>query len=184
MNGRVVLSTNELWTVSLVYDFVGEQTINRWVTLGQTDSEIHWAYGREAGDLIDKGIPAMVVYLAIGHKAGKSSQTIRKSYYTFKTFTDAQREQYHAAPYSVFAHARTYEDPEAVLQYYADEQNCTVDEIEAVFRQGEDVDFINEFRRSEFPQYLVGAYRRLMGLPAPKREQAERLLREFIEVVK
>lgn len=183
MNGRVVVSTNE-WTVSRVYQYVGEHTINRWVALGETDTKIHWAYGREANDLIDKGIPAMVVYLAIGRKAGKSSQTIRKSYYTFKTFTDAQREEFCHVPYSVFQHARTCDDPEAVLQYYTDEQNCTVDEVEAVFRQGEDVEFINEFKRSDFPQYLVGAYRRLMGLPEPKRERAKELMTELVEILK
>lgn len=183
MNGRVVIST-KISTVSEVYARVGEETIHRWETLGKMDSDIHWAYGQEAKDLIERYcVPSMLAYTAIGRKAGKSSQTIRKSFYTYKTFTDAQREQYHTAPYSVFAHARTCDDPEAVLQYYADER-CGVDEIEAVFRQGDDIEFMNEFRRSKFPQYLVGAYRRLMGLPEQKRKEAERLLRRFIEVVK
>lgn len=182
--GLVETTTGYSWTVAALYQYVGEETLSRWQALGQADSDIHWAYGREAGALIEKGIPAMLVYLAIARKAGKSSQTIRKSYYTYKTFTDAQREEFHNAPYTVFQHARTCDDPDAVLRYYADEQGCTVDEIEAVFKQGEDEEFKNEFKQSNFPAYLVGAYRRLVGLSKPKRSKAEQLLREFIEVVK
>ena len=180
MTSQVVVdSTN--WTVGKVYDSFPEAAA-RWEALGQQDSDIHWAYGREADALIQLSIPAMLVYSAIGKKAGKSSQTIRKSYYTFKTFTDAQREQYCLAPYSVFQHARTWDNPEEVLQYHADE-GCSVDEIEEVFKSTEPEER-ELFKQSGFDRYLVGAWRKMIGLSREKRSQAEYHLKAFQELVK
>lgn len=174
----VVDSTN--WTIGRIYSEFPEAA-SRWEALGQQDSDIHWAYGRESDALIQRGIPAMLVYSAIGRKAGKSAQTIRKSYYTYRTFTDAQREEYHLVPYSVFAHARSCENPEEVLEYYRDEGGCSIDEIEAVFPLTETDDEREQFKASAFPRYLYGAWRAMLGIK--RRADAEHHLREFQKIV-
>lgn len=171
--------SQKIWTVNMVYGEFPE-AVSRWEALGQADTNIHWAYGQEADALITHGVPAMLVYAAIGRKAGVKSQTIRKAYYTWKTFTDAQREQYHLVPYSVFRHARTCDNPEAVLEYYVNEGGVSVDEIEIVFPANEEAE---EFEKADYPRYLVGAWRRLVGLPATIRTQAEFHLREFARLV-
>jgi len=165
----------EPWTIGKIYQFVGEDTLSRWEALGQTDSDIHWAYGMEANALVEQGIPSMLVYVAIGRKAGKSAETIRKSFYTWRAYTGAQREEYHLAPYSVFDHARMCEKPEEVLQYYIAEQ-CGFDEIKAAFRAGEEE---KEFPYSDFPRYLAGAYRQMLGWKTENRKRGEELLDEF-----
>jgi len=76
-------------TVPALLELVGETTRAKWRAIGDMDSKIHWQYGAEADALISEGYPAMVVYKAIAIEAGKSSQTIRKAYYTFTSFTPA-----------------------------------------------------------------------------------------------
>ena len=53
----------EPWTIGKIYQFVGEDALSRWEALGQTDSDIHWAYGMEANALVEQGIPSMLVYV-------------------------------------------------------------------------------------------------------------------------
>ena len=166
------------WTVTEIYNHF-PAAVKRWEALGQAESDIHWAYGREADALITAGVPAMLAYSAIGRKAGVTSQTIRKAYYTYKTFTNAQREEYCLVPYSVFRHARTCEDPEAVLKYYVEEGGPSVDEIEAVFQAGDD----DEQAKPEYPRYTVGIWRRMIGLPAEARARAEVLLNELVTIL-
>ena len=179
---KVVQNTTPYeWTVQRVYDNF-PMNAQEWESLGQQDSNIHWEYGKHADALIRNGVPNMIAYTAIGRKAGRTSQTIRKAYYTYKAFPDAIREQYHLVPYSVFKHARACEAPEEVLQYYVDEAGCSIDEVEAVFPLTETGDERSEFIKSEFPRYLYGAYRQMIGLNG-KREQAEYHLREFVKIV-
>ena len=170
----------EPWTIGKIYQVVGDDAIARWEALGQTDSDIHFAYGREANSLIEQGLPSMLVYVAIGRKAGKSSETIRKSFYTWRAFTGAQREEYHLAPYSVFDHARMCDNPEEVLQYYIAER-CSIDEVKALFAAGEEE---KENPYGNTPRYLVGAFRRMLGWSAEHRLLGERLLLEFDELRK
>jgi len=128
-----------------------------------------------SSDRVVMQVPSMLVYVAIGRKAGKSAETIRKSFYTWRAYTGAQREEYHLAPYSVFDHARMCEKPEEVLQYYIAEQ-CGFDEIKAAFRAGEEE---KEFPYSDFPRYLAGAYRQMLGWKTENRKRGEELLDEF-----
>lgn len=166
------------WSVSKVYEQFPE-AVARWEALGDRDSSIHWNYGAEANALITAGVPAMLAYSAIGRKAGVTSQTIRKAYYTWQQFPDAVREEYHLVPYSVFRHARTCDDPEAVLRYYVDEGGPSVDEIEAVFKAGEE----DEQEKTDYPRYTVGIWRRMVGLPADARARAEVLLNELVTIL-
>lgn len=182
MNQIVVENTN--WTINRVYDNFPDAA-KRWEALGQQDSNIHWMYGQECGLLITAGVPAMLAYAAIGRKAGKTSQTIRKSYYTYKTFSDEQREEFHLVPYSVFQHARSADNPDEVLQYYQDENGksgCSVDEIEAVFPLTETEEERDGFKNSDMPRYLYGAWRQMIGLNG-NRKQAEYHLNEFVKLV-
>lgn len=166
------------WSVKAIYDNFPE-AVSRWEALGQADGNIQWQYGREASALIDNGVPAMLVYSAIGKKAGVTSQTVRKAYYTWRAFPDAVREQYHLVPYTVFRHARACDNPEEVLQYYVDEGGPSVDEIEQVFPLTEEA----QETVSEFPRYAVGIWRRMVGLPVDARERAEELLRELVTIL-
>jgi hypothetical protein len=172
------------WTIGRVYDEFPEAA-SRWEALGQQDSDIHWAYGREADALIARGVPNMLAYSAIGRKAGRGSQTIRKAYYTYMAFPDAMREQYHLVPYSVFRHARSCDNPDAVLEYYITENGkhgCGVDEIEAVFPLTETDEARESFAASKFPRYLYGAWRQMIGLNGTRTE-AEYHLNEFVRLV-
>lgn len=172
------------WTVSKIYDYAGEPALLRWSTLGQMDSEVHVAYGREAKALIDKELPAMLVYVAIAKKAGVSAETIRKSYYTFHFFTDAVREQYCQVPYSIFEHARRCDDPIEVLDAYLDGQKgngISVDEVKATHPADEDPP---EPAYGTFPKYLTGAYRNMQGWTAAHRQRGTEILTEFEQIRK
>lgn len=161
MNNQLVQNTSPVTTTE-IYKLVGEKVTARWVALGQIDSDTHWAYGREAEALIPE-FPAMVVYAAIAKKAGKKSETIRRAYYTYKKFDEATREKYNLAPYSVFRHAATQPDPEAVLKHYI-EKNCSVDEIEAVFQDENNGDLFEEyFRSSGYDRIFYGVFREVYG---------------------
>jgi hypothetical protein len=83
-------------TVPQVYELVGDDVVRRWERLGDMDSKIHWQYGAEADALISEGVPSMLVYKAIAIKVGKSSQVIRKAYYTYTAFTKETRAKYDA----------------------------------------------------------------------------------------
>lgn len=163
MNSTVVEIYQPVTTVPQVFALVGEDVCLRWESLGQMDSKVHWAYGAEAEQLISENVPAGLVYKAIGIKAGKSSQTIRKAYYTFKAFTPEQRDQYALCPYSIFQHARTQKKPEKVLQHYINNRT-SVDEIEALFPVIENEELEKEFSTRGYPRMFYGIYREAWGI--------------------
>lgn len=171
-------------TINEIYTLVGEDVTSRWEALGQTDSDVHWAYGMEAEALIPE-FPNGLVYKAIAKKAGKSSQTIRKSYYTYKAFDKDIREKYKLCPYSIFQHARTQDDPEEVLKYYLDNR-ASVDEVEIQFPEGMEGEPIEEeFKRQGLDRALFfGIFREIFGIDAFSRARVIEYLREIQEVIK
>lgn len=171
-------------TIPQLYQIVGEQRCAKWQALGDMDSKVHWAYGAEAAELIDEGFAAMTVYKAIGIKAGRSSETIRKAYYTFKSFTAATREKYNLCPYSVFDHARHCDNPISVLEHYVSNQS-SVDEIELVFQPADgDAEFESDFNRTGYPRIFYGIYREIYGLAPNIRKQVETRLQEINEIIR
>ena len=107
----------------------------------------------------------MLAYKAIAKKAGKKQETIRQAFYTYRAFTDAQREQYDLCPYSVFRHAKNTAAPLEVLQHYIDKQS-TVDEVEEIFpATGEDVTE-KDFIQTGFPRMFYMIYREIWGMEA------------------
>ena len=180
----VVENYHNVKTVPQVFELVGEDICARWEKLGTMDSKVHWAYGGEADQLIAEGIPSMLVYKAIAIKAGKSSQTIRKAYYTFKAFTVEQRAEFEIAPYSIFQHARTCADPIEVLQYYKDNRT-SLDEIEIVYPPApENVELDKEFKAKGYPRMFYGVYRELWGCDPFLRARADELIKELDEIIK
>jgi len=105
----------------------------------------------------------MLAYKAIAIKAGKSSQTIRKAYYTFKAFTAEQRKQYDLCPYSVFQIARTQDDPEEVLKEYIDKR-ASVDELELSYPEITNKELEKEFKARGYPRIYYGIYREIYGI--------------------
>ncbi len=162
---------SEIDTVPALLQAVGDDVQTRWETLGQADGKIHWAYGREADALISEGAKVGIVCKAIAIKAGKSFETIRKAYYTYKRFTDTQRDQFHLCPYSIFQHAATTKRPVEVLQYYLDNRT-SVEEIETVFPPMMD-DVQKAFVTSGYPRIFYGVYREIYGLDELKRREAQ-----------
>jgi hypothetical protein len=175
---------SEIDTVPALLSFVGENVCNRWVAIGQTDSKVHWQYGREADALISEGARVGVVCKAIAVKAGKSFETIRKAYYTYKGYTADQRRQYDLAPYSVFEHARRCDKPLEVLQYYIDHQ-ASVDEIERVFPAPEsgEREFEQYFQSTKYPRYLYGVCRELYGIDPIWKQEADEHIRQLLEII-
>lgn len=167
------------WSVARVFEAFPD-AVARWDALESVGSDFHWSLGREANYLVENGVPAMTAYAAIGRRTGVKSQTVRKAYYTWRAFPDSVREEYHTVPYSVFRHAARYENPEEVLEYYVAEGGVSVEEIEQVFRIGEQDD---EIEKPAFPRYVVGIVRRMLGLPPQKRQTAEALLRDLIALI-
>lgn len=159
---RLVKNTTPSVTVPQLLEAVGEAVTARWETLGLTDDKIQWQYGKEADELIPE-FPAMTVYKAIAIKTGKTSQTIRKAYYTYKAYTQATREKYHLVPYAVFAHARTQKDPLVVLEHYVNNQ-ASMDEIEKVFPVVEDEAVEKEFQSFGLDRIFYGVFREVFGL--------------------
>lgn len=165
-------------TVQQIFDVVGEETTGRWEALGEVDSKSHWQYGAEADALIEEGFSAMTVYKAIGIKAGKNSQTIRKAYYTYKAFDAQTREKYHLAPYSVFKHARTQKKPIEVLEHYVNNRS-SVDEIETIFPIIEDEEFEKYFKSLKFPRIFYGITREIFGIDPFMKARVEEHLNEI-----
>ncbi len=126
----------------------------------------------------------MVAYVAIGKKAGVSSQTIRKAYATFTHFTQAEREENHLVPYVVFNHARRCENPEAVLKYYTDEMSkgtgISIDEIYTAFPLSDEEE--KEIASSKYPRWSYGVVRQI-GQCA-RRDEAQSKFDELIEILK
>ncbi len=163
-NPAMVQSNSQITTVPQVFALVGDDVVSRWEKLGEIDSKTHWAYGAEAESLIAEGVPAMLVYKAIAIKAGKRSETIRQAYYTFRAYTQAEREKYAAAPYSVFRHAKDTDDKIAALEHYVSNR-ASVDEVETVYpaRDEEDAEADREFRTYDLPRMFFGIYREIYG---------------------
>jgi hypothetical protein len=178
------LSLSSITTVPALLAMVGEATCNRWVAIGQTDSKVHWQYGKEAEALISEGARVGVVCKAIAVKAGRSSETVRKAYYTYTSFTEAERKQYDLCPYSIFQHARTQEKPLEVLQYYIDNQ-ASVDEVETVYPPiGDDKEFDTYFNATKYPRYFYGICRELYGIDPIWKQEADEHLKALNEIIK
>ena len=178
-----VRGTQIIWTVGAVLTQY-PQAAERWEALGQTEDDIHWQYGRELDALVNDGVPVGIASAAIARKAGRKAQGIYKAWLTYKQFTDAQREQYYLAPYSVFRHARMCDDPLAVLEYYVAENSkpggCSVDEIEAVFPAGEEPPAPHD---SQYPRYALGLWRNIQSLNG-HRVEAEAMLNQIVQWIK
>ena len=170
-------------TVPQVYELVGDDVVRRWERLGDMDSKIHWQYGAEADALISEGVPSMLVYKAIAIKVGKSSQVIRKAYYTYKAFTKEMRDKYELCPYSVFQIARTHEQPEAVLIDYI-ENNASVDEIEVKYPVVTDKDIEAEFTQRGYSRMFYGVYREIYFLDPFLKDRCEDCIREIEAILK
>ena len=173
---------SQIDTVPALLKAVGEETCNRWVALGQTDSKIHWAYGREVDALVSEGARVGIVCKAIAVKAGKDSQTIRKAWYTFKAYTDEERKEYDLAPYSVFQQARTQDDKIAVLKYYI-ENRASVDEIMTQYPEVEDKDFDKYFKTTGYPRIFYGIERELFGIDPVWKQEADQHLKALQEII-
>lgn len=169
-------------TVPQLYAAVGEKVTAKWEALGQTDDKIQWAYGAEADALIPE-FPSMTVYAAIGKKAGKTSQTIRKAYYVFRAYSSSQREKYNLVPYSVFAHARKMDNREDVLKYYVDHQS-TPDEIEEKYPDIEDADIEEEFTKFGFDRIFYSVFREVWGLDPFLKSRVMELVKEIQDIIK
>ena len=162
---------SEIDTVPALLQIVGDDVQARWETLGQAAATPHRAYGREAAAPTGAGARVGILCHPTPIKAGKSFETIRKAYYTYKRFTDEQREQFHLCPYSIFQHASTTKRPVDVLQYYLDNRT-SVEEIETVFPPMMD-DVQKAFVNSGYPRIFYGVYREIYGLDDVKKREAQ-----------
>lgn len=178
MSQTVTASAN--WSVDRVYQSVGEDELLELEASGQAVDNVNWYWGRKAAEWIRRGLPAMYVYSAIGKKVGRSAVTIRQCYYTFKAFQGVEMDE--RVPYSVYNHARQWTDPDAVVNYYIT-HNCSVDEIETVFRVTDTDDERETFAKTGLPVFLVGAWREMRGLTTQKYNEAIGYLNSFLEVV-
>lgn len=180
---QVESTLSQITTVPALLSAVGEETCNRWTAIGQTDNKVHWQYGIEAEALISEGARVGVVCKAIAVKAGRSSETIRKAYYTYTAFTAAERKRYDLCPYSVFQHARTQEKPLEVLQYYIDNQS-SVDEVETVYPEpSKDAEFDKYFASTKLPRIFYGIERELYGINPIWKQEADEHIRQIIEII-
>ncbi len=180
---QVESALSQIATVPALLEFVGDTVQNRWVAIGQTDSKVHWRYGWEAEQLISEGARVGVVCKAIAVKAGKSSETIRKAFYTYTSFTAEERKQYDLCPYSIFQHARTQEKPLEVLQYYIDHQ-ASVDEIETVYPEiSKDAEFDKYFVGTKLPRIFYGIERELYGIDPIWKQEADEHIKALNEII-
>jgi hypothetical protein len=173
------------FTVPQLLEAVGDEVITRWESLAETETKIQWAYGREADALIPE-FPAMIVYKAIAVKTGKSAESIRKYYYTYKAFTDAEREKYEVIPYSFFAHARLYKAPIEVLDYCMDKR-ASLDEIERVFPVTEyegDKEFDRDFTAQGFSRIFYGVWREIYAADPFLKARAVESIKELEAIIK
>lgn len=170
-----------VWSVDRIYHSVDEAELLELEASGQAVDNVNWFWGRKAHEWISRGLPSMYVYSAIGKKVGRASVTIRQCYYTYKTFRDMELDE--RVPYSVYNHARQWNDPEAVVDYYMTHAGCSVDEIETVFRVSDTDDERETFAKTGLPTFLIGAWREMKGLPSMKYNEAIGYLNSFLEVV-
>ena len=177
-----VVKTTTRVTVPQLYQAVGEERVARWQTLGIADDKIQWQYGAECEEIIPE-FPAMLVYKAIAIATGKSSQTIRKAYATYKAYTKEQREKYNLVPYSVFAHARMTEDKEAVLDYYIEHQS-TPDEIEEKFPIVDNKEIEADFKKTGVDRIFYSVYREIYGLDVISKSLAIEYIKKLQEIIR
>lgn len=166
------------WSVDRIYQSVPESDLLELDASGTAADNIHWLWGRKAAEWIRRGLPSMYVYAAIAKKVGRSAVTIRQCYYTYKAFQDVEYDE--RVPYSVYNHARQWNDPDAVINYYI-ENHCSVDEVEAVFRVSDSDD--EQFTNTNLPRFLVGAWREMRGLPRDKYSNAMNYLNLFLQEI-
>jgi hypothetical protein len=172
---------SQINTVPALLTAVGEETCNRWVAIGQTDSKVHWAYGREVDALVSEGAQVGIVCKAIAVKAGKDSQTIRKSWYTWKAFTDDERTKYDLAPFSVFQQARTQENKIEVLEHYINNR-ASVDEVMVLYPEIEHKDFDVYFKSTKYPRWCYGIERELWGIDPIWKQEADGHIKALVEI--
>jgi hypothetical protein len=168
------------WTISRIYESIPEAELQELDASGDTVDNINWYWGRKAAEWIGRGFPSMLVYSAIGKRVGRGSSTIAQCYYTFKTFGNTETDE--RVPYSVYNHARQWVTPDEVVNYYLDHQ-CSVDEVETVFRVTESAEDRETFKATGFPRFFVGVWREMVGLPQDKYNQAVELLKEVLSVI-
>jgi hypothetical protein len=169
------------WTISRIYESVGDDELADLDASGTAADNINWYWGRKAADWIARGFPAMLVYSAIGKRVGRGASTIAQCYYTWKTFRDNETDE--RVPYSVYNHARQWEVPDEVVNYYLEHQGCSVDEIETVFRVSETEADRETFKQTGLPRFFVGVWREMVGLSADKYARAVELLKEVLSVI-
>ena len=175
---------SEITTVPALLNAVGESTVNRWIAIGQTDSKVHWQYGAEVDALVSEGARVGVVCKAIAIKAGKSFETIRKSYYTYIKFSAEDRQKYSLCPYSIFNHARMQDDPYDVLDYYLAHRGPSVEEVEAVFvPPSEDKEFDKWFSGTKYPRYFYRICQELYGIDPIWKQEADEHIKALAEII-
>jgi len=173
-------TANSDWTIGRVLAACSADEIEQLEATGQAADDCQWLWGRKASEWIERGLPKMYVYLAIGKVVGRSATTIRHCFYTWKQFgNSAAQEEYHTVCFSIFNHARQCENPDTVLDY-AEQEGAGIDEIETQFPITERVE---EKQKLNVPAWTMPIYRRLVGLVKEKRDRAEKLLKELIEIV-
>lgn len=178
-----VVKNTTPFTVPQLFDAVGEEVVARWQTLGIADDKIQWQYGEECEALIPEFAP-MLVYKALAIATGKTSQTIRKAYYTYKAYDAEIRKKYNLVPYSVFAHARMLDNKEAVLDYYMEHQS-TPDEIEEKYPVVGSKELEQEFQSYGIDRIFYSIFREVFGLDVISKSQViehikgiQRIIRE------
>ena len=183
MSIPTVVSDTTPVTVPQLFDAVGEEVVARWENLGNADDLIQWQYGEECEALIPEFAP-MLVYKALAIATGKTSQTIRKAYYTYKAYDAETRQKYKTVPYSVFAHARMLDNKTAVLDYYMDHQS-TPDEIEEKYPVVANPEIEKEFNRYGIDRIFYSIFREVFGLDVISKSQViehikgiQRIIRE------
>ena len=169
--------TAQISTVPQLYAALGDDILDRWQALGQQSDKIQWEIGKEADALIAEDFRPMLVYKAIALKVGRSSETVRQCYYTFKSFDGQIREKYHLVPYTVFNRARMTDNKIEVLEHYL--QSQSVDEVETVFPIAGDKSVETDFRKMEYPRCFYGIYRETYYLPDARRVRISELLNEI-----
>lgn len=169
-------------TVPQLYAAVGEEVVARWQTLGITDDKIQWQYGEECEMLIPEFSP-MLVYKAIAIATGRTIQTIRKAYYTYKAYTKEQREKYNIVPYSVFAHARLTDEKEEVLKYYMEHQS-TPDEIAEKFPIIENKELEAEFKGHGFDRLFYSVFREVFNYDVISKSEVLKHIKAIQDIIR
>jgi len=168
------------WTIRRIYESVLDDELAKLDASGTAADNINWYWGSVAADWIGRGFPKTLVYSAIGTRVGRAASTIAQCYYTFLAFGRDEVDE--RVPYSVYNHARQWSNPDEVIDYYLTHQ-CSVDEIETIFRISEPDEAREQFAQTGLPRMFIGVWREMIGLSAERRERAIALLKEVLEVI-